>query len=866
MKSAAAWSIALLGLIVPVAGAQEAAPKPVSYYQQVRPIFQAHCLGCHQPGKEEGDYNMTTHAGLLGVSESGVSPILPGNSEESYILGQVTVVDGKAFMPPGGRTPLSAAEIALIRRWIDEGAKDDTPASANRQYDAEHPPVYSRPPILTALDYSPDGSLIAVGGFHEVLLWKADGSERVARLIGLSERIEAVKFSPNGKYLAVVGGLPGRMGEVQIWNVAERELRTSQPVTFDTIYGASWSPDGTRIAFGCGDNSVRAIDAKTGQQVLFMGSHNDWVLDTTFSNDGNHLISVGRDMTAKLTEVATQRFVDNITSITPGALKGGLAAVARIPTRDEILVGGSDGAPKLYRIHRETPRVIGDDANAIGSFEAMPGRIFGIALSADGKRFAAVSSLDASGQLDIYDYTFDVAQAPEGVQKIHAKAGPTRSPQERADLDKARRESVKRVASVKISSPIYAVAMSPDGKQVAAGGGDGVIRLFNAADGVPIREFSPAPTGGTPPERPSPVASAVSQPAESESAEVLPEGVTLASIEVQPTSIFLRSKYASTQLVVTGKTAGGDRIDVTRLTTYAPSDGLVSASKHGRILPKADGQGALKVSVGALSAEIPVKVTGQAGGRRVDYVQDVAPILSRLGCNAGTCHGSAQGKNGFKLSLRGYDPIFDLRALTDDHGGRRINLASADDSLMLMKPSGGVPHVGGVVMGPGEPYYEILRGWIADGCKLDLGVPRVNKLEVFPPQAALDRVGSKQQLRVVATFADGETRDVTREAFLESGNTEVATVDRNGLLTSIRRGEAPVLIRYEGNYAASTITVMGDRSGFVWQDPPKFNAVDGYTAAKWQRLKIQPSELCTDAEFIRRVSIDLTGVPPRPPT
>ena len=163
------------------------------------------------------------------------------------------------------------------------------------------------------------------------------------------------------------------MGEVQVWDVAKRKLALSVPVTFDTVYGASWSPDGTKIAFGCADNSVRAIDAKTGEQVLFMGSHNDWVLDTVFSADGSHLISVGRDMAAKLTEVATQRFVDNITSITPGALKGGIAAVARHPKRDEIVVGGSDGMPKVYRVFRQTVRVIGDDSNLIREFAADAG-------------------------------------------------------------------------------------------------------------------------------------------------------------------------------------------------------------------------------------------------------------------------------------------------------------------------------------------------------------------------------------------------------------------------------------------------------------------------------------------------------------
>ena len=225
---------------------------------------------------------------------------------------------------PKGKPPLSPAEIEDRHATGSPRGPSTTPRPTPAiRYDQDHPPVYRRPPVIGAIDFSPDGTLLAVGGFHEVLLWKADGSELVARLVGLSERIESVRFSPDGTRLAVTGGLPGRMGEVQVWDVAKRKLALSVPVTFDTVYGASWSPDGSKIALGCADNSVRAIDAKTGEQVLFMGSHNDWVLDTAFSADGSHLISVGRDMAAKLTEVATQRFVDNITSITPGALKGG---------------------------------------------------------------------------------------------------------------------------------------------------------------------------------------------------------------------------------------------------------------------------------------------------------------------------------------------------------------------------------------------------------------------------------------------------------------------------------------------------------------------------------------------------------------
>src|SRR5690606_18419904 len=137
------------------------------------------------------------------------------------------------------------------------------------------------------------------------------------------------------------GGSPGRLGEVQIWDVEKRQLLLSLPVTHDTCYGGSWSPDGKLVAFGCPDKTIRGIEADTGKQVLFNGAHEDWVLDTVFSVKGDHVVSVSRDMSMKLVNVETQRFIDNITSITPGALKGGLHAVDRHPTKDELLIGGA---------------------------------------------------------------------------------------------------------------------------------------------------------------------------------------------------------------------------------------------------------------------------------------------------------------------------------------------------------------------------------------------------------------------------------------------------------------------------------------------------------------------------------------------
>ncbi len=833
----------------------------VSYYKQVRPIFQAQCQGCHQPAKAGGGYVMTSFARLLAGGDSKSAAVVASQPDRSHLLEMITPEKGKAEMPKD-KPALAAAEVEVVRKWVAQGAVDDTPEAARVRFDKDRPPVYSRPPVVTAMDASPDGSLIAVGGFHEVLLWKADGSELVARLVGLSERIESARFSPGGDRLAVTGGQPGRMGEVQVWDVAKRKLNLSVPVTFDTVYGASWSPDGKLVAFGAADNSVRAVDAATGEQVLFMGSHNDWALDTAFSKQGTNLVSIGRDMTAKLTEVATQRFVDNITSITPGALKGGLASMSRHPRRDEILIGGSDGIPKVYRIFRETPRKIGDDANLIAAFEPMPGRIFSVAMDADGKRFAAGSSLDARGRVDIYGYAFDAATASEPIKKILAKEGPSRSPEERAELDKAQRDSVKRLSSLPTETPIYAVSFLPDGKRLAAAGADGMVRLIDPETGKVVKEFNPAPIGGPPAPSVADGDAIAPRRAEPVETEALPAGATLSALSVQPGSIRLTTPYAYAQVVVTGTLGSGETLDVTRAADYAVDGTIAAVDRSGLVLPEADGQTTLRISLGGKSVEVPVAVAGAEADVSVDFVRDVTPILSRVGCNSGTCHGAQAGKNGFKLSLRGYDPLFDVRALTDDHGSRRVNLASPDDSLMLLKSTGAVPHVGGQVVRPGESNYAVLRRWIADGARLDRSSAKVAKIEVFPVDPVVQRIGARQQVRVLATYPGGEVRDVTGEAFLDSGNTEVATANRSGLLTAVRRGEAPILVRYEGAYAATTLTVMGDRSGFVWEQPPAYNKVDELAAAKWKRMKIAPSGLCTDEEFLRRVYLDLTGLPP----
>src|SRR5206468_4151371 len=165
------------------------------------------------------------------------------------------------------------------------------------------------------------------------------------------------------------------------------------------------------------------------------------------------------------------------------------------------------------------------------------------------------------------------------------------------------------------------------------------------------------------------------------------------------------------------------------------------------------------------SLTVPVTVRGMTATYHPSFVRDVNPALGKIGCNAGTCHGSKNGKNGFKLSLRGYDPLYDHRALTDDVFARRFNRAAPEQSLMLLKPTGVVPHQGGAVVQPGSRYYELLKSWIADGVKLDLNSPRVSKIDIEPQGVTIPLPQMSQQMKVIATYTDGRKRDVTAEAF-----------------------------------------------------------------------------------------------------
>ncbi len=615
----------------------EGLPEEVSYYEHVRPVFQAKCHGCHQPAKSKGDYILTDVARMIAGGEGGEPVVVAHKPEESWLIDLVTLQEG-ADRPemPEKDEPLTPYELALVTKWIEQGALDDTPENARQRFDADHPPQYAVAPVVTSLDYSPDGELIAVAGFHEVLLHKADGSGMVERLIGLSERIETARFSPDGKLLAVAGGLPGRMGEIQIWDVEKGSLALSKPVGHDTAYGASWSPDGKYVAYGLPDHTVRAIEVSSGDEVFFMGSHNDWVLDTAWSVEGDHLVSVSRDMSAKLTEVETERFIDNITSITPGALKGGINGIDRHPHWDHVLMGGSDGVPQVYRMHRETERKIGDNANLIRKYPPMKGRIWSVAFAPDGKTFAAVSSLNGKGQINLYASDYDATITPELKELFEtARRNPDGSKNIEPEIEAFHTRGAKLLHSTDVDSPVFSVAFAPDGKSYVAGTSDGRILIIDAASGSLRKTFIPVQVADSDllakaePRRPeNPVSM---KKGKAQDIEEPPEEVErLTRLAISPSSISLKGPNSYNQLLVAGTLDSGEVVDLTRLVRWEVPRPIAEVEERGIIRPVSAGRTSVTAHFLGLRATASVEVKDLKDGYEPDFVVDVNPILSRL--------------------------------------------------------------------------------------------------------------------------------------------------------------------------------------------------------------------------------------------
>ncbi len=328
----------------------------------------------------------------------------------------------------------------------------------------------------------------------------------------------------------------------------------------------------------------------------------------------------------------------------------------------------------------------------------------------------------------------------------------------------------------------------------------------------------------------------------------------------------LRGTDAQRQMVVTGRYKSGASRDLTRSAAFSTSEeGLLKIAPNGLVTPLKDGASTLTAKVvgpeagsATVSVTIPVEVSGSVKALPINFPNQIVPIFTKAGCNAGGCHGKSDGQNGFRLSLLGFEPAEDYEHLVNESRGRRLFPAAPDHSLLLQKAIGSVPHGGGKRLESDSADYRLLRRWVAQGVPYgNTNDPVVTRIEVFPKERVAS-LGAEQQLAVTAFYSDGTTEDATQSALYEPNDKEMAKVDASGLVKLYQQpGDVGIMVRYQAKVTVFRATIpLGAE---VKDLPPAKTFIDSLVFKKLKELGMPPSELCDDPTFLRRVTIDVAG-------
>lgn len=336
-------------------------------------------------------------------------------------------------------------------------------------------------------------------------------------------------------------------------------------------------------------------------------------------------------------------------------------------------------------------------------------------------------------------------------------------------------------------------------------------------------------------------------------------------LAVYPSQVTLNNAHDFERLVAVVTRPDGVTLDVTPevKVTFA-AENIATWGENFKLSAVGDGETVITVTHGEQSVQVPLKVQNATLVPAMTFGNDVEPAIMRAGCNTGGCHGSASGKNGFRLSLFGFDRQYDFQSLTRDMRSRRINAALPEESLMLLKPMGAVDHEGGKVLQPGDGLYEPMLQWIKEGTLPDpQDLPNLTNIQIFPAEAVLEGNGANQRFVVMADYSDGSTRDVTDSAVLSSSDELTLGIKPNGLSTAGNKGEVYVMARY-GTFAVVSKAIVVDQGATVnWPaDAVEKNYVDAFVFDKLKKLRIPPAQLCSDEVFVRRAYVDVLGTIP----
>lgn len=426
--------------------APEAKPGTVSFRRDIAPMLVEKCQACHGPEKAESSYRVDTFARLKAAGENELAPFTAGKPDESELLRLIVSEDKDERMPKDGE-PLSAEQIALVKKWIAEGAQFDGAdenallASILPRLPQPAPPeAYHLPVPITALAFHPSGNELFAAGYHEITVWNPADGALLRRIKDIAQRTHAISFNADGSLLAVAAGTPGRMGEVILLNPADGSLVRALGKSGDEVFDAQFSPDGKQIATAGADRTIRIYDVASGNQLRVIENHADWVMAVAWSPDGTKLASASRDKTAKLFEVGTGNLL-----ATHSGHGEPVYGVAFKVDGQQVYSSGRDRKIRAWKI---------TDGSNVGETGGFGEEIYKL-VSRDGSVFAA--------------------SADKSVRQFRDNdRGQVRQFDGQTDW-------------------VYSVAAHPATKRVASGGYNGQVIVWNLDDGKPTATFFAAP-------------------------------------------------------------------------------------------------------------------------------------------------------------------------------------------------------------------------------------------------------------------------------------------------------------------------------------------------------------------------------------
>jgi hypothetical protein len=445
-----------LGLSL-AATALGAGAQPVSFSREIAPILAQKCQACHSPEKTKGGYQLHTYESARKPGSSDQSPLAPGDPKKSKLFELITTKDADDRMPQKD-DPLPTAQIALIERWIKEGAKFDGPdpkallsSLVPRRPNPNPPDAYVRPVPILAVAFSPDGRELAASGYHEITIWDVQTGKLLRRLKDVPQRTQSLAYSPDGKLLAMAGGDPGKLGEVKLFDPASGKVVKLLGTGADLALAVAFNPSGDKLAAGGSDNAICIYDVASGRQELLIEQHADWILGLTYSPDGKLLASASRDKSARIFDATTGALENSYIGHEEPVFSVAFAADGKL----------AYSAGRDRRIHAWNPLDEKGEKRKKGEGRSGPSRISGFegdvlkVILSDKQLFAC--SADKSVK----------AYNAEGHDLIKTFAGHT--------------------------DVVYSLAYDPAGKRLAAGSFNGQIRIWSVADGASLTTFTAAP-------------------------------------------------------------------------------------------------------------------------------------------------------------------------------------------------------------------------------------------------------------------------------------------------------------------------------------------------------------------------------------